>query len=77
MLSLKSQRVFPKFAFALFCYVTNDLMTGPLVNFVSLESQCFPPLRLGNIEIRGKQNSLFPKGPVIKCSLFLHRTFQK
>ena len=21
----------------------------------------------GNIEIRGKQNSLFPKGPVIKC----------
>ena len=24
----------------------------------------------GNIEIRGKQNSLFPSGPVIKCSIF-------
>ena len=33
-------------------------MTGPLENseFVS-----------GNIEILGKQNSLFPSGPVIKC----------
>ena len=34
-------------------------MTGP-EGFVS-----------GNIEIRGKQNSLFPKGPVIKCLLLL------
>ena len=34
---------FSKFAFGLFCYVTNHLMTGPLGNseFVSLESQCF------------------------------------
>ena len=24
----------------------------------------------GNIEILGKQNSLFPSGPVIKCLLF-------
>ena len=32
-------------------------MTGPL-GFV-----------LGNIEILGKQNSLFPSGPVIKCLL--------
>ena len=39
---------FSKFAFVLFCYITN--------HFVS-----------GNIEILGKQNSLFPKGPVIKC----------
>ena len=38
----------------LLCYITKHLMT-----FVS-----------GNIEIRGKQNSLFPKGPVIKCSVF-------
>ena len=33
------------------------------MNFVSLESQCFPRLR----EILGKQNSLFPSEPVIKC----------
>ena len=50
---------FSNFAFVLFCYVTNHLMTGPL-GFV-----------LGNIEILGKQNSLFPSGPVIKC-LLLH-----
>ena len=25
------------------------------------------PFVSGNIEIRGKQNSLFPSGPVIKC----------
>ena len=33
---------FLKFALALFCYITNHLMTGPLgtVNFG--ESQCFP-----------------------------------
>ena len=56
---------YSKFALVLFCYITNHLMTGPLgtVNFVSLESQYFPRLRLG------KQNSLFPSGPVIKCLL--------
>ena len=39
---------FFKFAFVLFCYITNHLMTGPLetANFVSLESQCFPRLHL-------------------------------
>ena len=31
------------------------------MNFISLESQCFP-----RREILGKQNSLFPSGPVIK-----------
>ena len=43
--------------FALFCF---HLMTGPLGNseFVA-----------GNIEILGKQNSLFPSGPVIKCEM--------
>ena len=25
----------------------------------------------GNIEVEGKQNSLFPKGPVIKCFVIL------
>ena len=43
-------------------------MTGPLGNseFCSLESQCFINL----IKILGKQNSLFPSGPVIKCLMF-------
>ena len=67
---------FSKFPLVLFCYVTNNLMTDPLGN----SEFCFPqismfPLNLnvsldfvlGNIEILGKQNSLFPSGPVIKC----------
>ena len=48
---------FSKFAFVLFCYITNHLMTGPLGN----SGVCFPRI-LGNIEILGKQNSLFPLG---------------
>ena len=28
---------------------------------------CFPETLNGNIEVEGKQNSLFPEGPVIKC----------
>ena len=41
-------------------------MTGPLENseFCLLVSLDFVS---GNIEILGKQNSLFPSGPVIKC----------
>ena len=45
-------------------------MTGPMGN----SEFCFPEtlnvLRgeaEGNIEVEGKQNSLFPVGPVIKC----------
>ena len=40
---------FSKFAFVLFCYITNHLMTGPEGNseVCFLESQCFPPHRLG------------------------------
>ena len=34
---------FPKFAFLLFCYITNHLLTGPLGN----SEFCFPRLRLG------------------------------
>ena len=44
---------FPKFAFVLFCYVISNL------NVPRDEVE-------GNIQILGKQNSLFPKGPVIK-----------
>ena len=59
---------FSKFAFVFFCFITNHLMTGPLVNFVSLKSQILFPSTSsrGNREILGKQNSLFPSGPVIK-----------
>ena len=46
------------------------LMTGPKGN----SEFCFPEtLKVprgeaeGNIEVEGKQNSLFPEGPVIKC----------
>ena len=49
---------------------TKHLMTGPEGN----SEFCFPEtlnvLRgeaEGNIEVEGKQNSLFPMGPVVKC----------
>ena len=40
-------------------------MTGPEGN----SEFCFPETLIaeGNIEVEGKQNSLFPMGPVIKC----------
>ena len=47
---------FSKFAFVLFCKITNDVMTGPP------QISMFP-----RDEILGKQNSLFSSGPVIKC----------
>ena len=44
-------------------------MTGPLGN----SEFCFPRISMfpetKSMEIRGKQNSLFPSGPVIKCLL--------
>ena len=50
--------------------ITKHLMTGPSGN----SEFCFPsslnvPLGFasGNVEVSGKQNSLFPLGPVIKC----------
>ena len=53
--------------------ITKHLMTGPLGN----SEFCFPSslnvpfgFASGNIEVSGKQNSLFPLGPVIKCLLF-------
>ena len=63
MLSLESQRVFQNLL--LFCFaiiITNHLMTGPEGN----SEFCFPL----PIEILGKQNSLFPSGPVIKHQVF-------
>ena len=51
-------------------HIIIHLMAGPEGNI----EFCFPRIsmfpeaksREGNIDIRGKQNSLFPKGPVIK-----------
>ena len=65
---------FFKFAFVLFCYITNHLMTGPLgkVRFVSLESQRFPRRK-----ILGKQNSLFLSRPVIKCCCIARLSLDK
>ena len=47
-------------------------MTGPEGN----SEFCFPSISMrrstwGNLEIRGKQNSLFPNGPVIKVIGYL------
>ena len=61
MLSLESQRVSSKFAFVLFWYITNHLMTGPLGS-----SDCFS----SNLNVsldehrdpRETKNSLFPFG---------------
>ena len=43
----ESQRAFSKFALVLFCYLTNHLMTGPLVNseFCFLRISMFPETR--------------------------------
>ena len=60
---------FSIFSFVLFCYITNHLMTGTLRNseFVSLD------FVLGNVEILGKQNSLFPSGRNVLTILRDHR----
>ena len=57
MSSLEFQRGFQNFAFVLFCYVTNHLMTGPLGN----SEFCFP--RNLNVSLD------FVSGNKIHCSL--------
>ena len=42
MLSVDNIRAFLKFAFVLFCYITNHLMTGPLGN----SEFCFPGISI-------------------------------
>ena len=55
---------FSNFAFVLFCYITNHLMTGSVGN----SDFCFPRISLfPETSIFGKQNSLFSSVPVIKC----------
>ena len=61
---------FSIFASVLFCYITNHLMTGPEGN----SEFCFPRISMfpktksrETLRFEGKQNSLFPSGPVIKC----------
>ena len=67
MLSLESQRVFQNFLLFFFCYVTNHLMTGLLGILFPSNLNVSLDFVLENIEILGKQNSLFPSGTVIKC----------
>ena len=55
---------FSKFPFVLFCYITSNLMTGPLGNLFPSDLHVSPDDVSGNIEILGK---LFPSCPVIKC----------
>ena len=62
MLSLESQRVSQN--------ITNYLMTGPLGHSEFCFSRSLNvslDFFSGNIEILGKQNSLFSSGPVIEC----------
>ena len=56
-------------SYALVMAIIKHLMTGPKGN----SKFCFPETlnvprgeAEGNIEVEGKQNSLFPEGPVIK-----------
>ena len=70
---LESQRGFQKFCF---CFVL--LYNKSLNDWYLGEQWILFPSNLnvsrdeveGNIEILGKQNSLFPSGPVIKCLLY-------
>ena len=49
--------------------ITNQLMTDHLGNSEFCFSQIL--IVLGNIEILGKQNSLFSLRPVIKCLVYI------
>ena len=52
--------------------ITKHLMTGPSENgeFCFPSTSMFPTATLrGKLRVSGKQNSLFPLGPVIKCLL--------
>ena len=58
--------------------ITKHLMTGPSGN----SEFCFPSTSMfpsasprGTMRVSGKQNSLFPLGPVIKCLLFTWNIF--
>ena len=44
------------------------LMTGPEGH----SEFCFPETVSGNIEVEGKQNSMFPAGPVIECVVIMY-----
>jgi len=60
---------FSEFAFVLFCYRTNHLMTGPLGNseFCFPRISMFPSTSSREAWRFSGNNSLFPSGPVIKC----------
>ena len=55
--------------------ITKHLMTGPSGNseFIFPSTSMFPSASpRGTLRVSGKQNSLFPLGPVIKCLLWKH-----
>ena len=62
---------FPKFAFVLFCYITNHLMTGPLGNI----EFCFP--RISMFPSTSSRGTLRFEGNKIHCDLLYSKTKQK
>ena len=56
--------------------ITKHLMTGPSGNseFCFPSTSMFPSAPRGTLRVSGKQNSLFPLWPVIKCLLFWPHT---
>ena len=78
MLLQESQHVFSKFAFVLFCYITNHLMTPPLGN----SEFCFPrismfPLTSSREALRFCGNKIHCSGPLIKCLLYYETKFRR
>ena len=68
MSSLESQHVVFNFCFYFVLLYNKSLKGWSLGEFCFPRIAMFPStLSRGNIEILGKQNSLFPSGPVIKC----------
>ena len=67
---------YSKFAFVLFCYIPNHLMTGPLGN----SEFCFPRISIfpstssrETLRLLGNKIHCSPRGPVIKCSMLTLR----
>ena len=68
---MSSKSFFHKFIFIFkLGGTTKHLMTGSAGN----SEFCFPSTLMFPVRVSGKQNSLFPVGPVIKRLLFTHTT---
>ena len=62
---------FSNFAFVLFCYTTNHLMTGPLGN----SEFCFPRISMFPETIFRKQNSLFSRDQSLSVKCYMRLTY--